>query len=62
MERPRNVRRRKVRGDDGMVSAEYAVGSVAACGFAGVLVKVLTSPSIQSLLVKAIMKALHFAF
>lgn len=28
---------------DGMSTAEYAVGTVSACGFAGILYKILTS-------------------
>lgn len=43
----------------GMTTAEYAVGTVAACGFAGVLYKVLTSSSILGLLAKVIGKALN---
>ena len=39
-----------VRRDDGMTTAEYAVGTVAACGFAGLLLQLLTSDSVLSLL------------
>jgi hypothetical protein len=35
--------RRLVRAEDGMNTAEYAVGTVSACGFAGLLYKLLTS-------------------
>lgn len=45
--------------DDGMTTAEYAVGTVAACGFAGLLIKLLTSDSIFSLLKSVITQALH---
>jgi uncharacterized protein DUF4244 len=38
------------RGDEGMTTAEYAVGTVSACGFAGVLYKILTSSWGESLL------------
>ncbi len=31
------------RTEDGMSTAEYAVGTVSACGFAGILYKILTS-------------------
>ncbi len=31
------------RGEDGMTTAEYAVGTVSACGFAGILYQILTS-------------------
>ncbi len=38
------------RTDDGMSTAEYAVGTVSACGFAGVLYKILTSEWAEGLL------------
>ena len=44
--------------DAGMSTAEYAVGTLAAVAFAGVLLKVVTSPSIQSALSAIISKAL----
>lgn len=34
----------------GMTTAEYAVGTVAACGFSGVLYKLLTSPEVLGFL------------
>ena len=34
----------------GMTTAEYAVGTVAACGFSGILYKVITSPEILGLI------------
>ncbi len=37
---------RRVRGDAGMTTAEYAVGTVAACAFAAVLFKVVTGDSV----------------
>ena len=39
-----------LRRDDGMTTAEYAVGTVAACGFGGLLLQLLTSDSVMSLL------------
>ena len=39
-----------IRRDGGMTTAEYAVGTVAACGFGGVLLELLTSDSVLSLL------------
>ncbi|MGH3449043.1 MAG: DUF4244 domain-containing protein [Nocardioidaceae bacterium] len=44
--------RRSARGrnEDGMTTAEYAVGTVSACGFAGLLYKILTSDFAQNLL------------
>jgi hypothetical protein len=46
------------RGDDGAVTAEYAVTTVAACGFAGVLYEILKSDTVVNLVVKVISKAL----
>ncbi len=36
--------------ESGMTTAEYAVGTVAACGFGGVLYQLLTSDAVQNLL------------
>jgi hypothetical protein len=47
-----------LRGDDGMNTAEYAVGTLAAVAFAGVLLKVLSSPSVQAALTGVINDAL----
>jgi hypothetical protein len=41
-----------------MTTAEYAVGTIAAVAFAGILLKVLTSPSVQSALTAIINRAL----
>ena len=63
--RPSRLRRLAVRlrtADTGAVSAEYAVATVAACGFAGVLYKLLTSPMVLDLLVTLFKKALSFVF
>jgi hypothetical protein len=49
-------------GDAGMTSAEYAVGTVAACGFGGVLYKVVTSDLVKGLVSGLFEKALEFAF
>jgi hypothetical protein len=49
---------RGARDDDGMSTAEYAVGTVAACGFAGLLLKLLTSPQVLELLTGIVTKAL----
>jgi hypothetical protein len=46
------------RPEAGMTTAEYAVGTVAACGFAGVLYKILTSSEVISLVTNVIAKAL----
>ena len=52
------VRLAGLRGDDGMNTAEYAVGTLAAVAFAGVLLKVLSSPSVQASLTGVINEAL----
>lgn len=50
------------RDDAGMTTAEYAVGTVAACGFSGVLYKVITSPTVLTLMKDVIEKAFHLGF
>jgi len=37
-------------GEDGMSTAEYAVGTVAACAFAGLLFKIVTSDEVAGLI------------
>ena len=52
---------RRLRSSDvGMTTAEYAVGTVAACSFGGVLYKILTSEAVLKVLESLISKALHF--
>ncbi|MFB9322609.1 DUF4244 domain-containing protein [Cryptosporangium minutisporangium] len=48
----------RLAGEAGMSTAEYAVGTIAAVAFAGVLLKVVTSPAVQSALTAIIAKAL----
>ncbi|MFC4010908.1 DUF4244 domain-containing protein [Nonomuraea purpurea] len=43
----------------GMSTAEYAVGTIAACAFAALLFKVVSSPEVQELLTSLIDKALN---
>ncbi|MET9362214.1 DUF4244 domain-containing protein [Streptomyces sp. NPDC006632] len=50
--------RRRVRRDDGMSTSEYAVGTLAACAFAAILYKVVTSEGVVSALNQLITKAL----
>jgi len=50
--------RNRLRGDAGMSTAEYAVGTIAAVAFAGVLFKVVSSPSVQTALTQIIERAL----
>jgi hypothetical protein len=53
---------RAVRDDDGMSTAEYAVGTVAAVAFGGVLFKVVTSDVVRDTLNAIITKALNAQF
>lgn len=48
--------------DSGMTTAEYAVGTVAACGFGSILYQILTSDGIAGLLQGLIEKALSLVF
>ena len=48
--------------DAGMTTAEYAVGTVAACGFGGVLYKVITSGPVLELVTSVISRAFKLAF
>lgn len=44
--------------DMGMTTAEYAIGTVAACGFASLLVVILRSHEVQGLLMGIVRHAL----
>lgn len=46
-------------GDAGMTTAEYAVGTLAAVAFAGVLLKVVTSHTVQAALAAIVQRALR---
>jgi len=46
------------RTEEGMSTAEYAIGTVGACGFAGLLYKLLTSEFGQNLLENVLDKVL----
>ena len=48
----------RLRGDAGMNTAEYAVGTLAAVAFAGILLKVVTSGKVQAALTAVIDRAL----
>lgn len=48
--------------DAGMTTAEYAVGTVAACAFAALLYKVITSTQVLDLLAGVVSRALHVPF
>jgi hypothetical protein len=49
----------RLRRDDGMNTAEYAVGTLAAVAFAGLLLRVLTSDSVRNALAGIIERALR---
>lgn len=44
--------------DAGMATAEYAIATLAACGFAGLLVAVLSSGEVRGMLVAIVQRAL----
>ncbi|MFE3517672.1 DUF4244 domain-containing protein [Streptomyces sp. NPDC059166] len=48
--------------DRGMTTSEYAVGTIAACAFAAVLYKVVTSGTVMSALQSLIKEALDAKF
>ncbi len=48
--------------ESGMTTAEYAVGTIAAAGLGGVLLKLLTSPEFQALIWKIIQSSFTFLF
>lgn len=46
----RKVVARFMKQEEGLSTAEYAVGTVAAAGLGGVLIKILTSPEVRDLI------------
>ncbi|HET6359868.1 DUF4244 domain-containing protein [Streptomyces sp.] len=50
------------RNDAGMTTSEYAMGTIAACAFAAVLYKVVTSGAVSGALQSVIGKALDAQF
>jgi len=54
----RAARLRRMGRDAGMTTAEYAIGTLAACGFAALLVTILRSGEVQGLLTGIIRRAL----
>lgn len=58
----RRVRQCRTAAEAGMSTAEYAVGTIAACGFAAVLYKIVTSGAVRTALTGVIEKALHAPF
>ena len=59
MARFRTIRARR---EAGVATAEYAVATVAACGFGGVLYKVVTSDQVAKLISDVIKRALTMTF
>jgi hypothetical protein len=53
---------KRLRSDDGMVTAEYALVTVAACAFAVVLYKVVTGDGIAATIGRIIRTALESSF
>lgn len=45
-------------GDAGMATAEYAIATLAACGFAALLVTILASDAVRGLLLGIVQRAL----
>ncbi|MFI6093264.1 DUF4244 domain-containing protein [Streptomyces sp. NPDC051218] len=56
------LRARAMREDAGMVTSEYAMGLIAAVGFAGLLYKVVTSGQVRAALQAVVEKALDVQF
>ena len=55
---PRRLTPRQVASDLGMATAEYAIATLAACGFAGMLLALLRSAEVRGLLSGIIRRAL----
>ena len=53
---------RVIANDDGMTTAEYAVGTVAAAGLGGILIKILSSDAVRELIFNAIKGAFSALF
>ncbi|GLW98321.1 DUF4244 domain-containing protein [Microtetraspora sp. NBRC 16547] len=51
----------RTRAEAGMSTAEYAVGTIAACAFAGLLFKIVTSGEVRGMMTALIQKALKLA-
>lgn len=47
----------RLRDDEGLTTAEYAVGTVAVAGLGGVLIKLLTSEAVRDLIWKVVQGA-----
>ena len=60
--RARAARARLLRGDDGMSTVEYAIGTIAAAAFAAVLYAVVSGDSIVTALTELVQRALSVTF
>ena len=56
---PNGTASRASRSERGMVSAEWAVGIIAAIAIAGVLIAVVTNGQVQSALLAFVLKVIH---
>lgn len=56
--RPRTAWRRRLASDSGAATAEYAIATMAAVGFAGLLVLILRSDEVRSILTDIVRQAL----
>lgn len=56
-----SCRLRKLKDDAGSATAEYAIATLAAVGFAGLLVVILRSDAVRQMLTDLIHRALTFA-
>lgn len=59
---PYSLPRRRFVADDGMSTAEYAIGTIAAAAFAAVLYTVVTGDSVVSGLTALVQRALSVSF
>ena len=55
------VRLRELRREEGAATAEYAIATMAAVGFAGLLVAILRSDVVRGMLTELVHRALTFA-
>ncbi len=53
--------RSRLRGDEGAATAEYAIATMAAVGFAGLLVVIMRSDEVRGILTDLVRRALTFA-
>lgn len=54
-------RRNRFRGDAGSATAEYAIATMAAVGFAGLLVVIMRSDEVRGMLLELVRNALSFS-